>query len=519
MNKLFICLIAFSAIIILLFPQTAIASKSDIEVIINGKKLNMDVPPIIENGRTLVPFRALFEALGVNVEWNSADKNIIASTKTKKGNLVKYISLKIGEKSAIISDSGKYVTLEVPPIIKDDRTMVPLRFVSEALDMEVDWDGSTKTVNVSNKEFMLSDGGFIVKTQGSSSIKSDIEFLEFKDYAEDCKYILALGEDNKLYIVSKSDLKNRLISNAEINNLDSYDLTYYNGKFYYVDSSIVDKSNRILKVTNGEKETEFSSISDYMSNMNKIGNRLYFVNQLKYQGICGFKYIDMDTDKEFTIANSEYVQLLYGSDDAVLYIHYIQQGTDNYQADFHLRIPDKENLDEDKIILTLYTNKTPLRYSIKKSTDEDSYYQSNSVIAESNYIIYDLGFGVYSFNPIKKELLKLSDLKPRSMYYSNNKVYLIDNSEIGYIELNNNKYTKLFNKPTLFEDNNFIKEVDEDGNIIFYVYIDLGREHRDTYEYKYLIQDNKLELCNYTPDFFGDCIPKMPVGTTIDVYN
>lgn len=110
-----------------------------VRVILNGRTLQFDVPPIIEDDRTLVPLRVIFEALGAGVEWDGTTQTVKAE---RHGTI---IMLVIGG-GAHINDQS--VELDVPAKIVNDRTLVPLRFVSEAMGCRVDWDGATRTVNI-----------------------------------------------------------------------------------------------------------------------------------------------------------------------------------------------------------------------------------------------------------------------------------------------------------------------------------------------------------------------------------
>lgn len=100
----------------------------------------MDIAPTIVNGRTLVPFRTIFEELGFDIDWNGATKSITA---TRQGMTIK---LQIDNISASVN--GKAVQLDAAPTIKDDRTLVPLRFVAESSGAFVDWDGETKSISI-----------------------------------------------------------------------------------------------------------------------------------------------------------------------------------------------------------------------------------------------------------------------------------------------------------------------------------------------------------------------------------
>lgn len=107
---------------------------------LEGLPLIYDVEPVIVSGRALVPLRGIFSTLGATVSWDEATQTVTAKTSHKS------VILKIGSTNAQIN--GQNVLLDVPPQIMDNRTMVPLRFISEALGVQVNWDGNTKVINL-----------------------------------------------------------------------------------------------------------------------------------------------------------------------------------------------------------------------------------------------------------------------------------------------------------------------------------------------------------------------------------
>ncbi len=114
-----VLLLAFAGI-----GAIATAKEAEVTVKLDGKLLAFhDQQPVIQNGTTLVPFRAIFEALGYEVEWNGAERK---ATGKKEG---MEIELTVG--SLIAKVNGKEATLTVPPQIIQSSTMIPLRFVSE----------------------------------------------------------------------------------------------------------------------------------------------------------------------------------------------------------------------------------------------------------------------------------------------------------------------------------------------------------------------------------------------------
>lgn len=111
-----------------------------IDLYVDGVKLQTDTEPMIKNSRTLVPVRAIFEALDAEVFWNGEERSVTA---TKDGITV---YLKIDDTIAYVNGDQKI--LDVPAQIVNSRTMVPARFVAEALEADVKWDNNTRTVYV-----------------------------------------------------------------------------------------------------------------------------------------------------------------------------------------------------------------------------------------------------------------------------------------------------------------------------------------------------------------------------------
>ncbi|CAK4841634.1 unnamed protein product [Aphanomyces euteiches] len=111
-----------------------------IKVYVDGVRLNAPINPEIVKGRTLVPLRSIFEALNANVVWNAQQKSITA---TKKGTV---ILLNVGETIAYLN--GTKLELEAAPRIVRSSTLVPLRFVSEALGATVDWDSVNQVIRI-----------------------------------------------------------------------------------------------------------------------------------------------------------------------------------------------------------------------------------------------------------------------------------------------------------------------------------------------------------------------------------
>ena len=139
--KKVLALILSLIMLISVLTVPAFADEREITVMYNGEKLEFDVPPMLINDRTMVPMRAIFEALNANVYWSDYNETVtgVSTTGSK-------IVTSIGSKTATIND--KAIEIDSPPVLINGRTLVPLRFISESFGCEVGWDDATYTVTI-----------------------------------------------------------------------------------------------------------------------------------------------------------------------------------------------------------------------------------------------------------------------------------------------------------------------------------------------------------------------------------
>lgn len=122
-----------------------------ISIKINGIPVKFDVAPYIKDGRTMVPFRAIFEALGAEVSYDFTNTNskVLWGIRTINGEKIR-VDMKIGSKTAVKTGTGS-ITMDVSPEIKESRTFIPARFASELLGATVDWKADTREVVITLK--------------------------------------------------------------------------------------------------------------------------------------------------------------------------------------------------------------------------------------------------------------------------------------------------------------------------------------------------------------------------------
>lgn len=120
--------------------RIASVSKDEVTVVINGQVQSFSQPAVTINGSTMVPLRAIFEKLGAKISWAEKTRTVTAT----KGDTI--IILTLDNDIAYINGNPVKLTAKAQSI--NGNTMVPLRFVSEALGAAVKWDGATRTAYI-----------------------------------------------------------------------------------------------------------------------------------------------------------------------------------------------------------------------------------------------------------------------------------------------------------------------------------------------------------------------------------
>ncbi len=164
----------------ILMLSVPVFAGNDILVQLNGDIVDftdsngLKVEPQIINNRTMVPMRKIFEVLGADVKWDGTTKSITANTEELD------IGLQINNKMATVKEKNgetKNITLDSAPVIVNNRTLVPVRFIAESLDNKVGWDAKNRAV-------IIIDGSIIeekLKSKASnfySYLNTDFENLE-----------------------------------------------------------------------------------------------------------------------------------------------------------------------------------------------------------------------------------------------------------------------------------------------------------------------------------------------------
>lgn len=229
----------------------------DITVELDGKTITFDVDAQLIDGRTMVPLRRIFEEVGALVKWDEDTQTITA----RKGS--KTISMTVNSSDMIIDkgktdDEGNPVTetvmLDVPPQLVSDRTLVPVRAISEAFGLDVDWDEKTSTVYITSVN------------DGDDTWKSNTGTIDLSDMSADGNGISVNG--NEIMITGGGDFTvtgKTESGNIVINSEDKVKLRLDNAEIHseekpcvYVESA--DKA--YITISSGTENVFVSSCED-----------------------------------------------------------------------------------------------------------------------------------------------------------------------------------------------------------------------------------------------------------------
>lgn len=134
-------------------PLTApVQGQETIAVLIDGLPLNLDVSPVIQNDRTLVPFRAIAEAMNITVEWDNQSRTVNASDGKNA------VRMQVDNQTAYLNNTP--TVLDAAPQITAGRTLIPLRFFSEAFNCQIDWNPGLRKVSIISPSKSMTVIGF-----------------------------------------------------------------------------------------------------------------------------------------------------------------------------------------------------------------------------------------------------------------------------------------------------------------------------------------------------------------------
>ena len=184
--------------------------EKEVKVLVDGEELqNLDMPAVIIDDRTLVPLRAIFEKMGAKVTWDAELQMITAETEDKT------IVMFINNKAGVVN--GNAFNMDVAPKIINDRTMVPVRAIAEAVGASVLWDDASRTVRIETYVIGGGDGN----TENNNGDNSENTSIPEPDPQKvtDLSHVDASEIDSSASGNTKNEVS---VTSVNINGNDSY---------------------------------------------------------------------------------------------------------------------------------------------------------------------------------------------------------------------------------------------------------------------------------------------------------
>lgn len=288
-NKIFM----MTMILILCFSITAFA-QDGIKIYVDNEKVFLDVEPFIENGRTLIPLRGVFEKLGAKVDWNKSLQEVVIMDDSNE------IEMILGKDKVIVN--GIIKDIDVPTKMINSRTFAPLRFIVENLGHTVRWDGNTGSIYITKNNTVPIDKN-VISTVGTK--ENLIALLEYSSKLHNYIWMdrvtgidFNTADDSNMAVAPESPAStpqapqaeaesatsnmDKSDTNNQVEGVQEGDIIKNDGKYIYINTNkglkIIDSNPNAPKVVNTLTVPENTSISEIFT----AGNKLIVIGQNNY---------------------------------------------------------------------------------------------------------------------------------------------------------------------------------------------------------------------------------------------
>ena len=291
--------------LVLLFICTFSIAASDISIKVNNKYIASDVTPFIKSGTTYVPIRFVADALNVDsINWNSTTKSV--SIKDSDTTILLFVN----QNYAYVND--EYRSLSNNAILVNERTFVPIRFVSEILGANVDWDDNTSTVLISTKSATASNSNSSSSSSASKNPTSSSKPSNNPNNQTSSSQANTSYDDDSVYWLSRiieaeaggEPFKGKVaVGEVILNRVKSEEFpdtiwTVIFDKEFGIQFEPVANGT----IYNTPSEESIKAAKTALSGSNYVGESLYFLNPT----IASSNWIVKNRDFYTTIANHDF---------------------------------------------------------------------------------------------------------------------------------------------------------------------------------------------------------------------
>ncbi len=278
------------------FSITAFA-QDGISIYVDNEKVFLDVEPFIEDGRTLIPLRGVFEKLGAKVDWNKSLQEVVIKDDNNE------IEMLLGKNKVMVN--GIIKDIDVPTRMINSRTFAPLRFIVENLGHDVSWDESTRSVYISKNDTFAADKNVISSVGTKENLIALLEYNSrlynyiwmgrglLDDIADDSMvessqtpaFPAAPTGQQPSQAESGSANQDKSDTNNQVEGVQEGDIIKNDGKYIYLITGrglkIIDSNPNAPKVLTTVTVPENTSINEIFTSENKLivigQNNLFYI--------------------------------------------------------------------------------------------------------------------------------------------------------------------------------------------------------------------------------------------------
>lgn len=289
MKTNFLKIAMITASLILCFSFT-VFGEAMVNVYVNNEKVEFDVNPVIENGRTLVPLRGVFEKLGANVDWNKNIQEVVIKDAYNE------IEMILGKDKVMVN--GEIMDIDVPTKMINSRTFAPLRFISENMGHEVKWDQNTSSVYITKNNSPKQSENLVLTVKSEENLIALLEYnSKLNQYIWMGRGVSPAGATNDMVTEEKSEsmapeapvaAPDSSDTNNQVEGVQEGDIIKNDGKYIYINTAsglkIIDSNPLNPKIVATLSIPENTSITELFITGNKLvvigqNNMFYIANR------------------------------------------------------------------------------------------------------------------------------------------------------------------------------------------------------------------------------------------------
>ncbi|KOP68875.1 N-acetylmuramoyl-L-alanine amidase [Bacillus sp. FJAT-18019] len=434
----------FLVVIMIAFPKVADASSYNAKIYLDGQQINLSSGVKVENnnGTVMVPIRVISENLGFNVGWNKATKTVTVQDGSQN------VTMVVGNRLADIN--GQSVQMTNAPVLRGGTTLVPIRFVSEQMGLQVRWDNAQKAV------YLTSTYGEFNPDETTGSNAATVDGLVFDE-----NRLLVAVTGNAKANVSKLSNPNRIVIdmvNAKFSDTfgsnNNFDEINKNGQFSVsgypdvqaVRYSLYDTNPMTVRIVidlnhaknyavsgledgSGLLVVDLNATSDPVPSPGTSGKKLVVIDAGHGAHDPGTLGATKKKEKDFNLAMALKVEKLLAKEKNIEVV--MTRTTDTF-LELKERAKIANSLKAD-VFISIHANSGP---STASGTETYYYHESDKALA----------------NALHKEIVKAVGLKDRGVRFGNFHVIRETTMpgsllEIGFLS-NKNDESKLFDSAT-----------------------------------------------------------------------